>query len=60
MKWAEWLEPFGNGPEAVYCRMSFSDIVQALRRKDWRYDYLSAEEVFMDFIVIHWAKIIND
>lgn len=60
-KYVEWDEPYDGeqDPPHVLLRMTIEDAVRAMRRKDKYNQYQSDEQALDDFIVIHWARIVE-
>ena len=59
MKYAIWQEPYSNDPLInVECKMSYDDIVKLRRSLEPR--YTSDDQVFMDFVTVHWAKVVEE
>jgi hypothetical protein len=52
--WIEWVEPLGDGSEAVYSRARASDVAAVRRRNEPR--YVSDEQAIDDFVVVYWAR----
>ncbi|RZN19506.1 hypothetical protein [Bradyrhizobium sp. Leo121] len=52
----EWVEPFGEGPEPVHCRMSSRDIIAAQKRRP-EYANATDQQALDDFIVVNWARL---
>lgn len=50
----QWVEPFGNGNEPLYCSMSGRDIISSQRRRP-EYDKFSDQVCLDDFCVVNWA-----
>ena len=62
MKWIEWIEPFGPSNEPVYCRVKEATAIatqRAILKKARGIEYVSDRDALMDFIVVHWAKVID-
>lgn len=56
-QYVEWVEPYGDGAEAVIMQMSCEDVAKWQRRREPR--YTSDQEAIDDFVVVHWGKIIE-
>ena len=56
-KYVEWVEPYSDGAETLFLRMSFADIASARRRAEPRYE--SDEQAVEDFLIVHWGKIVE-
>lgn len=60
----EWSEPFSSdGDEHLICRMTFADVATYQKRHVKKitanFKYKSDAHAVDDFIVIHWASVIN-
>jgi hypothetical protein len=64
-KYMEWDEPFNRTGCHVICRMTFDDVIKAMKElqedhKDHpNYPYKTDQEALDDFQTIHWARIID-
>jgi hypothetical protein len=56
-RWIEWIEPFGDGNEAVIMRMLPADVAAVQRRREPRYE--TDEQAIEDFMVVHWARYVD-
>ena len=59
--WIEWVEPFDKKANPVYMRVSKETAIAAQKEiaKKLNKPYSSDEEALEDFMVVHWAKIIE-
>lgn len=66
-KYVKWIEPLGDGSKGhIDCRAKAEEIIQFMKEeyqqqfKDHpNYPYKSDEDALMDFVVIHWAEIVD-
>lgn len=57
VRWIEWIEPFGDGNEAVIMRALPSDVAAVQRKREPRYE--TDEQAIDDFMVVHWAQYVD-
>jgi hypothetical protein len=60
-KYVQWVEPYGDGDEALWMMMSIADVVSVRREEEPRYtsDGKSDQQVIDDFCVIHWGTVVE-
>lgn len=67
-KWVEYVEPLGSGKYgAQYIRIKVDEVIEYMKneyqeqyKNHYNYPYKSDQDALDDFMVIHWAKIIDD
>jgi hypothetical protein len=59
-KWIEWIEPFVDS-EPVYLRVSPETAILSMKKSTASigFTYKSDQDALDDFIIGHWAKIIE-
>lgn len=60
--WVEWDEPYldkgGSDYLPVKCRALMEDVIKFQRRREPRYE--SDADALQDFIVVYWARLIEE
>ena len=62
MRWVEWDEPHsdkgGNDYLPIVCRAKVEDVIKFQRRREPRYE--TDEDALDDFVVVYWARIVEE
>jgi len=61
MEWIEWVEPFNDAAQPVYCRVSRETAIHTQRQSGLSvgFTYESDERALADFMTVHWARLVD-
>lgn len=59
-KWVEWVEPFNEKSDPVYCRVRPEVAIETSKEAAAKtgHIYTNDQDAFEDFVVVHWGYII--